>query len=50
MSRSNWNLRFDRTAREAYGHDIDFDDNIGDRFVFVISIFAVGFILGLLAV
>lgn len=44
---SNHTLKFPRTAREAYGHDIDFDDyHRGDTWVGYGFFFIVGFLLG----
>ena len=53
MPDSNYTLRWNRTARQAYGHDVDFHGSESeytdfDRFVFFVMVFALGFILGVL--
>ena len=51
MRDSNWTLRWNRTSKEAFGHDVDFHDssyNEFDKFVWWITIFAIGFIAGVL--
>lgn len=51
MPDSNYTLRFNRTARQAYGHDVDFRESEYtdfDRFVFFVMVFALGFILGVI--
>jgi hypothetical protein len=47
MKDSNETLRFHRTAREAYGHDIQFD-NEGDKWVGRAALFIAGLLVGLL--
>lgn len=46
---SNWTLRFPRSSREAYGHQIGFDDGHkrSDLIVLLLMVFALGFIVGL---
>ena len=47
MTNSNQTLRFPRSAREAYGHDIDFGDHHrGDRWVGYVAIFIAGLMIG----
>ena len=43
---SNYTLRFNRSAREAYGHDIQFYDS-QDRMVFIACAIGAAFLLGL---
>lgn len=51
MKDSNYTLRFNRSAREAYGHDIQFSErHRGDIFVLCIAFFIFGFIAGALFV
>jgi hypothetical protein len=45
MRDSNWTLRFNRSAREAYGHDIVLDDD-HDSIVAWVFVFVWGFIIG----
>lgn len=46
---SNRTLRFSRTAKEAFGHDIRFDDGTkDDRFVGIVAALCVAFLLGYL--
>jgi hypothetical protein len=47
MKDSNYTLRFHRTAREAYGHDINFSEH-GDRLVGWVALFCAGVLVGLL--
>lgn len=50
MKDSNWTGRTDRTAREAYGHEIEFDHHgihAGDAWVMVGAAFAAGFLLAM---
>lgn len=48
MTDSNFSLRFNRTAREAYGHSIEFNQRyIGDQVVFAIAAFVAGLLTGL---
>lgn len=48
MNDSNWTLRFPRTAREAYGHDIKFDDeHFGYKWAGVFVAFVWGIVVGL---
>lgn len=50
MNDSNWTGRTDRTAREAYGHGIEFDHHsvhIGDMWVAAGAVFAAGFLLAM---
>jgi hypothetical protein len=49
MRDSNWSLRWNRTAREAFGHDVDFHDSSYsefDKWVGWIFIFIFGFLVG----
>ena len=48
MKDSNYTLRFNRSAREAYGHDIDFHDHHPDTPVWYVTLFILGFLLGML--
>jgi hypothetical protein len=50
MRDSNWSLRWNHTAREAYGHDVEFDSSYNefDKFVIWVTLFAIGFIAGVL--
>lgn len=49
MNDSNRTLRFSRSAKEAYGHDIQFEDsNKADIYVFVMCLCCLFFILGFL--
>lgn len=52
MRDSNWTLKFNRTAKEAFGHDVEFESAYRDfdRGVFWVSVFALGFIFGVLFV
>jgi len=43
----NWTLRFARTGREAFGHDVVFPSR-GDRAVWIFAVFGWGFLLGLI--
>ena len=45
MNDSNWSLRFSRSAREAYGHDVQFESD-PDKPVWTVAICALGFVLG----
>ena len=48
MNNSNWTLRFSRSAKDAYGHYIEFEDRSkADRVVFMVCLFALGFVLGI---
>lgn len=46
MKDSNYTLRFPRTAREVYGHTIEFDEHRGDRWVGYVAIFVAGLMVG----
>lgn len=47
MNDANRTLRFSRTAKEAFGHDIRFDaDRPADKLVGWCMIFAYGFLAG----
>lgn len=48
MNNSNWTLRWNRSAREAYGHSVEFEPHWGDRLVGYGAIFAFGFFFGLI--
>lgn len=48
MKDSNQTLRWNRSAREAYGHDIDFSDHNPDIPVWYVTLFVLGFITGML--
>lgn len=50
MADSNYTLRFNRSAREAYGHDIQFtpDHSTGDWVVGLVVAFAFGFITAMI--
>lgn len=47
---SNWSLRFPRTSREAFGHQVEFDRHDPDRLVghaiAALLIFTLGLMLG----
>ena len=46
---SNYTLRFNRSAREAYGHDVQFSDaDKWDRRVLLVAIFCGSFVVGLM--
>lgn len=45
---SNYTLRFPRTARQAFGHDVHFDDANPDRHVGMAVLVCCAFVLGLL--
>ena len=47
MNNSNYSLRFSRTAREAFGHSLEFDNRRGDKWVGWAAIFIAGFLIGL---
>lgn len=47
MNNSNYTLRFSRTAREAFGHDVTFDDDRHARFG-LLAIVALAFALGVM--
>jgi hypothetical protein len=48
MIDSNRTMKFNRTARESYGHSIEFNEvHFGDRAVGIVAIFVAGFLLGL---
>lgn len=50
MDRSNYTLRFARSARESYGSDIAFDDQKSpDMPVILACVFAFGVLVGLFA-
>jgi hypothetical protein len=53
MKDPNWDLRFPRTSREAFGSSMEPDANHGDRMVGKVAvwivIFLVGYILGSLS-
>lgn len=52
MINSNQTLRFNRTSRDAFGHQIHFDDSwVGkshalETAIIAVCIFAAGFVLG----
>jgi hypothetical protein len=48
MKDSNYSLRFHRTAREAFGHSLEFESpgSRGDRWVGYIAIFIAGLLIG----
>jgi hypothetical protein len=48
MHDSNWTLRWNRTSKEAYGHDVEFDSSYNefDKWVGWIMIFIFGFLVG----
>jgi hypothetical protein len=46
MKDSNYTLRFNRTARDAFGHSLEFDENRGDRWVGYVAIFIAGLLVG----
>ena len=48
MNNSNFTLRFSRSAREAYGHDSDFDRKNPDSFAWLAFVFGIGLLLGIL--
>jgi hypothetical protein len=50
MRDSNWTLRWPRTSREVYGHDIQFEENNPDQIVWWVTVFAIGFICGVIFV
>ena len=47
MNNSNWNLRFPRTSREAFGYTLPQEEHRGDKWVGLVAIFVAGFLLGL---
>jgi hypothetical protein len=48
---SNQSLRFSRTAREEFGHDLHFDKpHVGDKLVGYATAFAWGFLICLIIV
>ena len=47
MLDSNWTLRFPRSSREAYGHEIYFERKDPDRLVWVICVVLGAFLLGM---
>ena len=50
MNNSNYSLRFSRTAREAFGHSLEFNEPVRriEAWIFGVAIFATGFLLGYL--
>jgi hypothetical protein len=49
MNNSNFSLRFSRSAREAYGHDVQFHNaNQLDRRVFTVCAIGAAFLAGLM--
>lgn len=49
MNNSNYSLRFSRSAREAYGHDVQFHDaNKLDRCVFTAALIGAAFVIGMM--
>lgn len=45
---SNYTLRFSRTAREEFGHDIRFDEpHRGDKAVAIVAAIAAAFVTGM---
>lgn len=48
MSDSNYTLRWNRSAREAYGHDIEFDRTDPDRIVGWAFALGAAFLLGVI--
>lgn len=48
MNDSNWTLRFPRSAREAYGHQIKFDQHEHNRSAWLLIVFTLGLLLGAL--
>ncbi len=49
MNNSNFSLRFSRSAREAYGHDVSFHDHSKmDRIVFIACAIGAAFVIGLM--
>mgnify|MGYP001367787188 CR=1 FL=1 len=49
MNNSNYSLRFSRSAREAYGHDVQFHDASNwDRRIFAAAVVGAAFVIGLM--
>jgi hypothetical protein len=49
MNNSNYSLRFSRTAREAYGHEISFHDQSKmDRAVLIVCAVLGAFVVGMM--
>lgn len=49
MNNSNFSLRFSRSAREAYGHDVRFSDGAKmDRMVGIVCAICAAFVLGMM--
>lgn len=49
MNNSNYTLRFSRTSREAFGHQVDFHDGLDwDRIVGIVGVIALAFVVGLI--
>ena len=49
MNNSNWSLKFPRTYREATGCECEFDTYNPDKWVGIIGVLALVFVLGFLA-
>lgn len=49
MNNSNYTLRFPRTSREAYGHDVQFvDGNRKDKIVGIVCSILGAFVVGMM--
>jgi hypothetical protein len=49
MNNSNFSLRFSRSAREAYGHNIQFvDGNRKDKIVGIVCAILAAFVVGMM--
>ena len=49
MNNSNYTLRFSRTSREAFGHQVHFETSRkADRYVLAVAIVAIAFIVGMI--
>ena len=45
---SNWTLRFPRTSREAFGHQVEFRHRNPDRIVGYVVALSVAFVIGMM--
>jgi hypothetical protein len=49
MNNSNYSLRFSRSAREAYGHEVSFHDHSKmDRIVSIVCAVCAAFLIGMM--
>lgn len=50
MNDSNWTGRWNRTARDAYGHSLQQEPHLGDKYVGLVAAFVAGFLTAMIVV